>query len=155
MATKTKKRVSTTKRPAKTSAKRKKKEATLEEVESSMEGMALTDFARSTKEELRKLGDHIHEATDKGVHVAKEIAEDVRKYAQDATNLTKLKIELHSLKAERDKTYSLMGKHLSNLYKSKKLSNIRTKFKYDFAKLNEIESAIDEKEKQAAKLSLT
>jgi hypothetical protein len=155
MAGKTKKKTSTS-RSKKTSARRRKKQdVPLEDIESSMEGMALTDFARSTKEELKKLGEHIHEATDKGIHVAREIAEDVRKYAQDATTLTKLKIELHNLKEERDKTYSLMGKHLSNLYKAKKLSSIKTKFKYDFAKLKEIESAIDEKEKLAAKLSLT
>ena len=127
----------------------------MDDIESSMEKMALTDFAESTKEDLRKLGDKIHEATDKGVHLAKEIAEEVQKFARDATNLTKVKIDLHHLKTEREKVYSLMGQHLSNLYKEKKLTKIATRFSDDFKKLNELESAIEEKEKEAAGISLS
>lgn len=141
-------------RSAKPSVRRKKKAATLEDIESSMEKMALTDFAENTKEELRKLGDKIHEATDKGVHLAKEIAEDVQKFARDATTFTKVKIELHNLKTEKEKLYSLMGQHLSNLYKEKKLTKIATRFRDDFKKLSELESAIEEKEKEAARISL-
>ena len=142
-------------RSAKPSTGRKKKAAPLEDIESSMEKMALSDFAENTKAELRKLGDKIHEATDQGVHLAKEIAEDVQKFARGATNLTKVKIELHNLKEEKEKLYSLMGQHLSNLYKEKKLTKIATRFKDDFKKLNELESAIEEKEKEAAGISLS
>jgi len=45
---------------SKPTVRRKKKAASLEDIESSIEKMALTDFAESTKEELRKLGDKIH-----------------------------------------------------------------------------------------------
>jgi len=140
---------------SKPTVRRKKKAASLEDIESSMEKMALTDFAESTKEELRKLGDKIHEATDKGVHFAKEIAEDVQKFAKDATSFTKVKIELHNLKSEKEKLYSLMGEHLSNLYKEKKLTKMATRFRDDFKKLNELESAIEEKEKEAKRISLS
>lgn len=139
----------------KATTRKKKQTESLGGIESSLEKMALTDFAESTKEELRKLGDKIHEATDKGVHLAKEIAEDVQKFARDATNLTKVKIELHGLKAEKERLYSLMGQHLCNLYKEKKLTKIATRFRDDFKKLTELESAIEEKEQEAAGISLS
>jgi hypothetical protein len=130
-----------------TSSRRIKKDIPLEDIESSMEKMALSDFAESTKRELKKLGDRIHEAADKGVHLARDIAEDVQKFARDATDMTKAKIELHNLKTEREKLYSLMGQHITNLYKENKLTKIKTRFKDDFAKLDELEAAIDEKKK--------
>ena len=133
---------------------RKKREPSLEEVEYSMEKMALSDFAESTKEELKKLGDKIHEATDRGVSVVKEIADEVQRFAKDKTELTRLKIDLHNLRAEREKLYTLMGEQLVNLYKAKKLSNLKTRLKADFARYDELQSFIDEKEKLAAKLSV-
>jgi hypothetical protein len=154
MASRIKKRVASS-GSAKPASRRKKKDTPLEDIESSMEKIALSDFAESTKEELKKLGDKIHEATDKGVHLAKEIAEDVQQFARDATNLTKVKIELHNLKLEKEKLYSLMGQHLSNLYKEKKLTKIATRFRDDFKKLNELESAIEEKVNEAAGISLS
>lgn len=139
----------------KASARRKKQPVPMEDIESSMEQMALSDFAENTKKELRRLGDKIHEAAEKSVHLAKDIAEDVQKFARDATNLTKVKIELHNLRSEREKLHSLMGQHLSNLYRENKLTRIATRFRDDFKKLNELESAIAEKEKEAAGISLS
>ncbi len=144
------------KTPVKTTRKKagvKKKKGSLDEVETSMEAMALTDFTDSTRDELKKLGDRIHEAADRGVHIVKDIAEEVHRYAKDATERTRIKIELHNLKAERDKLYTLMGEQIRNLYKSKKLTNINRRFKADFKKLDDLEKAINEHEKKAAELS--
>ena len=127
----------------------KKKNVSLDEVETSLEAMALTDFTDSTRNELKKLGDKIHEAADRGVHIVKDIAEEVQRYAKDATERTRIKIELHNLKAERDKLYTLMGEQLRNLYKSKKLTNMSRRFKEDFKRLDELEKAINEHEKLA------
>jgi hypothetical protein len=132
-----------------------KNETPLDEVESSMEGMALSDFAEATKEDLKKLGDKIHEATDKGVHIVKEIADHVQRFATDATELTKLKIDLHNLKSERTKLYTLMGERLRNLYISKKLTAITRRFKEDFKRLDQLEAEIAEKEKQASGISIS
>ena len=88
----------TTRKTVRKTAVRKKKTVSLDDVESSMEKLALDDFAETTKEELKHLGDKIHEATDKGVHVARDIAEEVRRFTKDATELTKLKMEIHHLK---------------------------------------------------------
>jgi hypothetical protein len=139
----------------KTTRKRVKKEAPLDEIESKMEGMALSDFAEATKEDLKKLGDKLHEATDKGVHIVKDIAGHVQRFATDATELTKLKIDLHNLKSERTKLYTLMGEQLRNLYISKKLTTIKKRFKEDFKRLDELEAEIAEKENQAAGISIS
>jgi hypothetical protein len=137
---------------SKTTSKRrvKKSDVPLGEVESSMDELALDDFAHTTKEELQKLGDKIHEATDKGVHMVKDIADHVQRFASDATELTKLKIELHNLKSERTKLYTLMGEQLRNLHVSKKLTNIQRRFKDDFKRLDELETEIAEIERKAS-----
>jgi DNA-binding PadR family transcriptional regulator len=144
----------TTRKTAKKKTARKKKTAYLDDVESSMEKLALDDFAETTKEELKHLGDKIHEATDKGVHVARDIAEEVRRFTRDATELTKLKMEIHHLKVERDKLYKLMGEQLRNLHKVRKLGNIRSRFKDDFQRLDELEAELADREKMASGISL-
>ncbi len=153
MAGTVKKKRAAKKTPKKSSVK--KKTAALEDVESSMEGMALSDFAETTKADLNKLGEKIHEATDKGVHVVKDIADHVQRFARDATELTKLKIDLHNLRSERTKLYTLMGEQLRNLFISKKLTKIKTRFAGDFEKLQELEAAIVEKEQKAARISIS
>ena len=153
MVTGTKKRAKTT-RSTKAKVSKKEKDSTLAEVEHSIDKKAVLDFVESTKDELKKLGEKIHEATDKSLHVAKEIAEDVRRFSRDATDLTKIKIELHNLKTEKEKRYTLIGKHLRNLHKAQNLKNIRSKFKKDFTALDELESDINKKEKQVAGISL-
>ncbi len=152
-----KKRAAKKKATKKTTRKRiaKKNIESLEEIESSMDKMALDDFAETTKADLNKLGDKIHEATDKGVHVVRDIADHVQRFARDATELTKLKIDLHNLRSERIKLYTLMGEQLRNLFISKKLTKIKTRFADDFQKLQEIETAIAEKEKSASRISIS
>ncbi len=107
----------------------------------------------NTKARLKELGDKLSEAADKGVHAIKEVAEKIHQFAGEATDLTKLKIELHNLQKEREKFLILMGEQLRNLHKSNKLRNIQTKFKYDFKKIDEIETSIAEKEKEVSRLA--
>jgi hypothetical protein len=130
----------------------RRKAVPLGEVESRMEEMALSDFVKTTKDELKKLGEKIHEATDKGVHVVKEIAEEVHHYAKDKTELTRLRIELHNMKEERDNLYSLIGQQLRNMYKSNRLSYVKKKFKTEFDRLDELDREIGEHEKHAGEL---
>ena len=147
------------KKAAKKSAKKTTsvtaKKAPVDTIKQNKRKMSLSDFAQSTKEELAKLGDKIHEASDKGIHLAHEIAEDVHKFATNATELTKLKIDLHNLKEEKQKLYALMGEQLRNLYKTGKLSYIKTRMKEDFIRLDELESLIAEKEKLSSRISLS
>lgn len=149
----------TAKKAAKKSAKKTKSKITVKDTMDAIRQktgkMSLSDFAQSTKDELMKLGDKIHEAADKGIHVVHDIADDVHSFAKNATDLTKLKIDLHNLKEERTKLYSLMGEQLRNLYVTDKLSRIKTRMKADFTRLEKLESSIDEKQKLASKLSLS
>jgi hypothetical protein len=107
------------------------------------------DVSDSMHKGAQKLGETFNEAKDKGVHAVKEVAEKIRLFAHNATELTKLKIDLHHLKKERANLFTLMGEQLSNLNKSKKLKGIKTKFTHDFKKLDELGATIADKEKAA------
>ncbi|GEM_PF-4531864 len=110
-------------------------------------------YDETTRDQLRKLKDRLSEAADKGVHAIREAAGRIHQFAGEATELTRLKIELHNLQKEREKFLLLMGEQLRNLYKSNRLRNIKEKLKYDFQKVDEIEEAIAEKEREAARLA--
>jgi hypothetical protein len=107
------------------------------------------DTLDSTRKQLWKLGEKLYEAKDKGIHIAKEIAEEVQRFATDATELTRLKLEIHNMKKDRDNLLMLMGEKLKNMYHAGRLSNVRSKFQYDFNKLEELEAQIIKKEKEA------
>lgn len=111
------------------------------------------DVSESTRDQIRKIKDKLSDTADKGAMAIKEVAEKIHLFASEATELTKLKIELHNLHKEREKFLLLMGEQLRNLHKSDKVKNIKTKFKYDFQKLDEIEANISEKEKEVTRYS--
>lgn len=112
------------------------------------------DTLDTTRKQLGNLGEKMHEAADKGIHFVKDLAEEVHRFATDATEITKIKIEIHNLKKERDSILMVMGQRLKNMYHARKLANIRSKFKSDMSRLDEIEADIAGKEKEAKKLSL-
>jgi hypothetical protein len=112
------------------------------------------DLLNATRSQLGKLGDKLHEAADKGMHMVKDIAEEVHRFSHDATELTKIRIEIHNLKSDKNNLLTVMGEKLRNLHKAKKLANIKPKFKYDFNKLDELDKKISEKTKEADLLSL-
>jgi uncharacterized coiled-coil protein SlyX len=114
----------------------------------------LHDSLVTTKKQLGKLGEKLQDARHKGMHFAREIAEEVHRFATDATDLTKTKIEIHNLKKEREILLQLMGEKLKNLSHAGQLTNVKSKFRYDLKKLDELEAAIAEKEKDAEALSL-
>ena len=117
-----------------------------------VEGMP--HMSDETREQLKRLGDKLSVAADKGMHVAKDVAERVRHFATEATELTKLKIEIHKLKSDPDRLLLKMGERLWNLNKSKKLKDIGSVFKNDFKKLDGFKADIASKEKEAGKISL-
>lgn len=126
---------------------------TLAEVESSMDRIAIKEFAESARADMKRLGDKIHDAADQGIHVVKEIAKEVRKFSLNATDLTKVKVDLHNLSKEKERRYALLGKKLKKLYNTQKLTNIKSKFNKDFEKLGKIESEIAQKKKLETRLS--
>lgn len=111
------------------------------------------DTMDSTRKQLVKLGDLLHDAKDKGAHIFRDIAEEVHRFATEATDLTKLKLEIHNMKKEREGLLILMGEKLKNLYHSNELKNVGPKFRYDLERLDKLESDIEEKEQRAAGLS--
>jgi uncharacterized protein Yka (UPF0111/DUF47 family) len=111
------------------------------------------DF-ETTEEKLRRMGDKLSEAADKGVMALKEVFERVKDFSSDAAELTKLKIEIRNLKSDREKLYASMGKKLWDMKKEDQFRNVQSAFSEDFAKLEKFADKIAEKEKQAGKISL-
>jgi hypothetical protein len=108
----------------------------------------------TTEEKLRKMGDKLSEAADKGVMALKEVFDRVKDFSSDAAELTKLKIEIRNLKIDREKLYASMGKRLWEMKKEDKFRNVQSAFNEDFTKLEDFEDKIAKKEKQAEKISL-
>ncbi len=116
---------------------------------------AITSYmSDERKEQLSQLGDKLSEATEKGVHVAKDVAERVRQFASDATELTKLKLEIHRLKNAQDQLFYDMGKKLWALYESKTLPEAQTIFTDDFQEMERLRAAISNKEAGAKDIHL-
>ena len=108
----------------------------------------------TTEEKLRKMGDKLSEAADKGVMALKEVFDRVKDFSSDAAELTKLKIEIRNLKTDREKLYASMGMRLWEMKKEDKFRNVQSAFNEDFTKLEDFEDKIAKKEKQAEKISL-
>lgn len=157
---KTKRKTTASKSSTKKEPPIKKMDDTVEQLKELGENLeraadkGIYDSAEKTQDHLKKIKDILSEATDKGVNTIREVTEKIHHFASEATELTKLKIELHNLQKEREKFLLLMGEQLRNLHKSDKVRNIQKKFKYDFQKLDELEAGIAEKEKELSRHSL-
>lgn len=103
--------------------------------------------------QFRTFRNRLNEAADKSVSAVKDVVEKIHQFSSEATDLTKIKLELHNLQREHEKLLLLIGEQVRNMYKANKLTNIRSKLKYDLKKLDELESGIDEKEKEVNRLA--
>jgi len=108
----------------------------------------------STDEKIKKVGDRLSEVADRGVDVLREVFGKVKDFSVDAAELTRLKVDIHRLKADRDRMYIVMGEKLWELKDSKKLGELKTLFEGDFHKLETLNAEIKEKEKLSSKISL-
>jgi hypothetical protein len=108
----------------------------------------------STEEKIKKVGDRLSEAADKGVDVLKEVFEKVKDFSVDAAELTRLKVDIHRLKGDRERILTVMGEKLWELRDSEKLGELRTLFEEDFKKLKSLNDEIEMKENTASKISL-
>jgi hypothetical protein len=106
------------------------------------------------EEKLKKVGDRLSEAADKGVDILKEVFGKVKDFSVDATELTRLKVEIHRLKGDRDRLFTVMGEKLWELQNSDKIGELKALFGEDFKKIEELNKDIETKEKFASKISL-
>jgi len=113
----------------------------------------ISHISKVTQRQIRNLGDKVISAKDREKLLLKDITEKVRNFANKATQLTKLKIELHNLREEHEDLLKVMGDNLWNMHKADKMSNIKSKFKYDFKRLAELESEIADKKKTASEIA--
>ncbi len=108
----------------------------------------------TTEEKIKRAGDILSDAADKGVDIARDIFKRVRHFSSEATELTKLKIEIRNLKGQREKLFNEMGGGLWDLFKTGKMADVEGTFADKFQRLKEIEDAIAEKEESAKNISL-
>jgi hypothetical protein len=108
----------------------------------------------TAEEKLKKVGDRLSVAADKGVDLLKEVFGKVKDFSVDAAELTRLKVEIYHLKNERERLLTVMGEKLWQIRDSYKLKAIEPLFTEDFKKLKEFDTAIQTKEKNSSKISL-
>jgi len=118
------------------------------------EEIASQEKTESAEEKIKKVGDKLSEAADKGVDVLKEVFGKVRDFSFDAAELTRLKVDIHRLKSERDRMLTVMGEKLWEMRDSEKLKDLKALFEDDFIKIKTLENEIGKKEKSASKISL-
>jgi len=94
------------------------------------------------------IGDKLSGMAQKVFEAIKFGAEKVSDYASETSHLTKLKIEISNIKAERKKVFAQMGDKIWQLHKTKKLDKAEESFKTDFNKIENLETQITAKEKE-------
>ena len=95
---------------------------------------------------------HVHRkgvAPDQGAPKRARIADAI-----DAADLTRLKVDIHRLKGDRDRIFTVMGEKLWEMRDSEKMKDLLSSFEADFNKLQALIDEIKEKEKAASKISL-
>ena len=84
----------------------------------------------------------------------KEVFGKVKDFSVDATELTRLKVEIHRLKGDRDRMFTVMGEKLWEFKDSDKIAELKVLFGEDFKKVEQLNKDIEAKEKLASKISL-
>ena len=149
--TKTKKKRASKSRTSTTAKKTARKKTS--KVSSNEAGEMISHISDATQMQIRNLKEKVISAKDREKIILKDITEKVRNFANKATQLTKLKIELHNLQEEHEDLLKVMGDNLWNMHKADKVTNIKSKFKYDFKRLAELESEIAGKKKTVVEIT--
>ncbi len=111
--------------------------------------------SKKQEQKTKSTSDSLNEAVEKGSVFIKDMYEKVRHFSGEATELTRLKIDIRNLKSEREHLYTDMGKRLWDLKQTGNFRGINSVFEKDFTRLEEIEKEIDNKEKEAKKKDLS
>jgi hypothetical protein len=113
----------------------------------------MSNISEVTGRKLKRLRKGLGSATEKETKVLKDISGKVRQFANKATELTRLKIELHNLKEEHEGLLRVMGENLWNMHRANRMTRLKSKFKYDFKRLQEVEAEIKEKKRAATRIT--
>ena len=140
-------------KPRSAATKKKPARKKTSKVSSNEAGEMISHISNATQRQIRNLGEKVISAKERETILLKDITEKVRNFARNATKLTKLKIELHNLGEEHEDLLKVMGDNLWNMHKADKVTNIKSKFKYDFKRLAELESEIADKKKTASEIT--
>jgi hypothetical protein len=113
----------------------------------------VSNISEATGRQLKRFRKGLGSAAETEPKVLKDISEKVRQFANKATELTRLKIELHNLKEEQETLLRVMGENLWNMHRAGKMTRLKTKFRYDFNRLEEVVTEIKEKKRAATRIT--
>jgi hypothetical protein len=103
---------------------------------------------KTTQDSEQNIGDKLTGMAQKVFDALKYGAEKVSDYASETSHLTKLKIEISNIKAERKKVFAQMGDRLWQLHKTNKVDKVEESFKADFDRIKSLENQISAKERE-------
>ncbi len=81
-------------------------------------------------------------------------AKRVGKFAEDATELGKLKVEIHKLEGDLDKLFSETGRKIWDLYQTEKLGQAGTAFTEEFKQITNLQKNLKSHQQQVEAISL-
>jgi|GEM_PF-3776439 len=102
-----------------------------------------------------QLGDKISDATEKGVKAVKSVFQKVTDLAGEASELTRLKLDLVKIKGQRDSAYVELGKKYYALQKMDKVQGFKATFGKDLEKIDELEANISQKEEELERINFS
>jgi len=100
-----------------------------------------------------QLGDRLSDVTDKGVQAVKSVFQRVSDLAGEASELTRLKLDLVKIKGQRDNAYVELGKKYYSLQKMDKVKGFKTTFGVDLERIDELEANISQKEEELERIN--
>lgn len=119
---------------------------------------APAETKRDVKEEFKEKADVVIKDVKVGASgLWKKIrygADKVGEFAGEATELARLKIDIHNLETNLDKVYVTVGRKLWELHQKKQISGVGTKFTDEFKEIADLQKQIKAKKKKADAINL-
>lgn len=106
------------------------------------------------KQELHNITEKVGEIAGKGVEVLKTGAQKVSHFASSTAELSKLKVQKHSLENELHRTYLELGKIVWQMHEDGKLPKLDSTIQEKFEEIEKLNSQISVKERAAEAISL-
>ncbi|KAA3663109.1 MAG: hypothetical protein DWQ10_00875 [Calditrichaeota bacterium] len=99
-------------------------------------------------------GEKIGQFAQKSAQVVKTGFNIAAEFTGSATNLAKLKVQIHNLQSARDKEYQVLGEKLYSYRDADKIDNVKSFFSEQFNSISALIEEIDRKQEETEKIEL-
>lgn len=103
---------------------------------------------------LHGLKEKLEEAAQKGIEVLKVGSDKATHFANEATHLARLKLDLRSLKEERNRVFRRIGEEVWKAHQENRLAKLKGLFTEELRNLDSLKEKIEAIEKEIEKISL-